>query len=231
MGHVKINLSLLLIVTGYVCLAMPSLLLAQGDIAVTQQLKREFGPRPGTYELVTRISHPIVDPGGKLHGEVYLSGYGKIEAAKVALYSSPDVFVSNRSIVRIADGEAIKADPLAVVVSLNKASFFDTDGEYQISTECSIKDNAPINFEYAISKEARPGLQSIKVVLTYFDGETWKSSSKDIDFTIRNFYQRNEALVWWLGIPSLILTIIASLVQLWPVLLTMTCKLLGLLSR
>jgi len=53
-----------------------------------------------------------------------------------------------------------------------------------------------MEYNLTISKEAKPGPHSIQFVLTYFDGQTWKTASKNADFTIRNVYQRYE---WWIA--------------------------------
>ena len=65
---------------------------------------------------------------------------------------------------------------------------------------------APIEYDLTISKKAKPGPHSIQFVLTYFDGQTWKTTSKNADFTIRNVYQRYE---WWIAIIGLLAAIAA----------------------
>lgn len=74
-----------------------------------------------------------------------------------------------------------------------------------------------MEYNLTISKEAKPGPHSIQFVLTYFDGQTWKTASKNADFTIRNVYQRHEGPIWWIGGIAAGLTILASGVTLWPV--------------
>jgi hypothetical protein len=201
------------------CFGIPTALPSYGEPTMSGRppLAREFGSGPGAYESVILISQPIADPGGRLQVEVYLSGYGVIQAAKVAFYPSPSVFTISRSVVATADDKPGPIDPLGMVASPDASRLFDAKGKYRISTECRTpRGNAPINLDLEVSGTAKPGPHSIQFVLTYFDGQTWKMASKNADFTIRNFYQRHEGPIWWVGGIAAGLTILASAVTLWP---------------
>jgi hypothetical protein len=211
-------------------------------------LAQEFGSKPGAYDLAIRVSQPIVDPGGSLQVEVYISGYGVIQAAKVAYYPSPEVVDYDKSKMifgpkRYDDhnggwgGDTVQlSDPsysTGGVATLsggmaqpnnpqwqNQTWFFDGKENqvlnYQISTE--VKDprgTSPLYLDLAVSRSAKPGPQSIQFVLTYFDGQTWKTASKNADFTIRNIYQRHEIFIAVVGLVAAAVTIGAPL---WPVL-------------
>jgi hypothetical protein len=184
-------------------------------------LAQEFGSKPGTYDLVIGVSQPIVDPDDRFWVEVYISGYGLIHAAKVLILYSPSAFITDSSRVRCGNGEWKPLDPQGNVVSLHDPSFFDAGGRYQIATEGKTDGNAPVQFDLAISKRAKAGPHSIQFVLTYFDGQTWKTASKNADFTIRNFYQRHEGVIWWIGGPlgflAAVITIATGIVTLWPI--------------
>lgn len=95
------------------CFGIPAVSPSYGESSVSGRppLAQEFGSKPGAYDLAIRVSQPIVDPGGRLQVEVYISGYGVIQAAKVAFYPSPNVFDldPNRSMIagatkRYSDG-------------------------------------------------------------------------------------------------------------------------------
>lgn len=69
---------------------------------------------------------------------------------------------------------------------------------YQISTEVKHPEGtSPLYLDLTVRNGAIPGPHSVQFVLTYFDGQTWKTASKNADFTIRNLYQRHE---WWIAI-------------------------------
>lgn len=215
-------------------------------------LAQEFGSKPGAYDLAIRVSQPIVDPGDKLQVEVYISGYGVVQAAKVAFYPSPQVFDldPNRSMMttgikRYDDGRMgwggtpVKFDPTGGVLTLSggfvsennpswqRPTWFCDANErqvnhYQIATEVKHpQGTSPVCLDLTVHNDATPGPHSIHFVLTYFDGQTWKTASKNADFTIRNFYQRHEIPVWILGGLAAIVTIGAPvwpvLRRLWPV--------------
>ena len=57
----------------------------------------EFADKPGCYELVVRVRETNLNPGEKLDGEVFITGYGVIETAKIVVFPSPGVFVDAES--------------------------------------------------------------------------------------------------------------------------------------
>jgi hypothetical protein len=71
--------------------------------------------------------------------------------------------------------------------------------------------NAPISGSLKISKNARSGSHSISFVFSYFDGSKWRSETCSGNLTIRSFYQRNEMLVWTIGLLAGICSIIWNL--------------------
>jgi len=201
------------------CLGMPTISLSYGESTTNGRppLAQEFGSKPGAYDLLVSVSQPIVDPGDSLDCKVFITGYGVIENAKVAAqHTSPGAFDLKRSTIRCSDNDPSPANPFANFLILKNGAIFDVE-RYRVSVEyLSPHGRAPWNFDLAIGKEARPGPYSIQFVLTYFDGQTWRTASKNADFTIRNFYQRHEGLIWWIGGVAAGLTILASAVTLWP---------------
>jgi hypothetical protein len=216
-------------------------------------LAQEFGSKPGAYDLAIRVSQPIVDPGGSLQVEVYISGYGVIQAAKVAYYPSPEVVDYGKSkmiygpkvyddhnggwggntmplsdpsfstggVLTLSGGLAPRNNPRWQKPTWFLDSREDQNDNYQVYTEAKDpRGTSPLYFDLTVNQNAKPGPQSIQFVLTYFDGGTWKTSSKNADFTIRSFYQRNEGPIWWAGGIAAVLTILASSVTLWPVVKT-----------
>jgi len=179
-----------------------------------KQLTQQFGSKPGSYDLVIRISKPILDPGDKVHFEVYICGYGFIESASVNIYPSWTVFSIADSNVSIGDSKALPWDPLGRFVDFNNQSFFDAKGRYQISTECKTPapaSKSPINLDMNLMPKVRPGIYSIHFVLKYYNGDMWNTKSTSTNFTVRNFYQRHETFVWILGGIAAFLTVISAI--------------------
>ncbi|MCK5708527.1 MAG: hypothetical protein KAI43_12835 [Candidatus Aureabacteria bacterium] len=198
--------------------------------------KKAFSQKPGSYNLAIRISKPIVDPGEQLQIEIYISGYGIIEASKLACYPSLEVFDVNKSIMRYGlqkvngeisfGGQKRKISPIGQIISLTggiqktgwkkSTMFFDASNNegWQISTEVNQKGYAPMSLNLTLKDSARPGPQSIQFIFSYFNGETWISSPETAQFTIRNFYQRHEVKVWIIGAIASIMAILLGFKEL-----------------
>ncbi len=182
--------------------------------------------KPGSYELIIRISNPIIDPGNKLQIEVYVTGYGKIESPKVAVYPSWNVFLHEKSLLSVGDSPAKPIDDAGGVIILNEESFSNTNNRYQILTECRTPGlKAPINLDMAIVRHARPGMHTMNFVLTYFDGEKWNTKYSSVHFTVRNFYQRHETFVWIIGAFAAIISISTGIITMWHKLKIILCTL------
>ena len=185
-----------------VCFEMPATSLSYGEPTISGRppLAREFGSKPGAYDLVIRVSQPIVDPGDNLQVEVYISGYGVIHGARMVSYPSPSVFSFSDSHVNCV-GNTSKLGPLGARVDFDDTAFCDVNDArngQRLSLEgWTRQQKAPIEYDLTINKKVKPGPHSIQFVLTYFDGQTWKTASKNAEFTIRNIYQRYE---WWIAI-------------------------------
>lgn len=69
--------------------------------------------------------------------------------------------------------------------------FFDvTTGDLpQIYTETK-QVEAPFKYKLNTMKDIRPGNYSLEFVFTYFNGERWVSSTKNINFKVQNFLEK-----------------------------------------
>lgn len=165
---------------------------------LTQQLES----KPGSYDLIIRVSKQILDPGENVQFGIYISGYGVIESACVNICPSWSVFSYINSHARIGDQDPIAFDPLCFLTRLRNESFSETKNYHQILTECNTPppgSNAPISLDMIINHKVKPGVYSIHFILKYYNGEMWHTKPSFVNFTVRNFYQRNETLVWILG--------------------------------
>lgn len=177
------------------------------------RLSHSHGEKPGSYDIVVRASKYSVNPGDRVELEVYISGYGRIENASVGIFPSSSIFDILESRVSVGEGSAEPWDPLGVIISINNESFFDAKGLFQISTEVRTpppKSKAPINLDLKVNKASLPGVQFIQFTFKYFNGESWNTETLTISIVVRNFYQRNETLVWLIGGIAAFISIITS---------------------
>lgn len=177
------------------------------------RLAQQFGSKPGAYDLLIRVSKPILDRGDKVQFEVYISGYGLVESACIYIAPSWAVFSVDDSKIAVGDSLLQPWDLLGILVSFDPKAFFDAKGCYQISTECKTPppgSKAPINMDMTILSVALPGIHSVHFVLKYYNGETWNTKSASVNFTVRNFYQRHETIVWAVGGIAAFLSIISA---------------------
>lgn len=179
-----------------------------------KRLVEQYGSRPGSYDLLVRVSNQFLDPGDRVQFGVFISGYGSIESANVFIMPSWSVFSIDNSTVALGHNPATPWDPLNTLVNIGNESFYDVNG-YQISTEHNIIPlpgiKAPINLDLKINPEAKSGTYSMQFILKYYNGETWNTKPTSVNFTVRNFYQRHGTLVWLIGGIAATLTIISKL--------------------
>jgi len=77
----------------------------------------------------------------------------------------------------------------------------------QISTEYKIQ-NAPFTYKFLTKKKIRPGVYHLEFCFTYFNGTEWKSDSRTIEFTVRNFLEKHDVLIGSLALFASIVAII-----------------------
>jgi len=212
---------------------------AQSDTILPQSSQiNQLALKTGSYNLLLRISNPIVDPGEELYIDVYISGYGLIKFSKLSFLLSPNVFDSSNSLICSGFkaykneigfcGQWNKIDEIGSAIELTAAKKIKNgwltlyspypEGSLHIISETSQQlptdkqAYAPVNLRMKIHKKARPGPQSIQFVFVYYNGESWVSSVETAQFTVRDFYQRNEWWIWWIaGIFAAVITILAGI--------------------
>jgi hypothetical protein len=128
------------------------------------------------------------------------------------------IFSIDDSRIAVGDSEAQSWDHLSELVCIDNQSFVDlyTDvpKRAMVLTEVNTYppgSKAPINFDLKTSPEVLPGIYSINFILKYYNGEVWNTKSTSVNITVRNFYQRNEILVWLIGGIAAFLSIISAI--------------------
>lgn len=67
---------------------------------------------------------------------------------------------------------------------------------------------APLKYNLYTKKKIKPGVYYLEYCFTYFDGNSWRNSSKTIDFKVRNYLERNDVLIGFLAMFASVVAII-----------------------
>lgn len=189
------------------------------------------GEKPGSYMLATRVGETNINPGERLVFEQYITGYGRIESAKIQCYISSDIFDFESSIVTHSlkmnsDTGMItwgrlkhKVDNLgfnAVLrgVKLNKwdegTMFCDADSEGScVLTELKC-DLAPFSYDLVTNNNIKPGSHYIDFYLRYYNGVEWVVRNERLNFKVNSFFERHNTLISLLAATALVVTIAGS---------------------
>ena len=197
--------------------------------------------QPGAYELVVRTTKVEVNPNDSTDVEVYVTGYGHIEGAKI-LFSPPPYFI-DPAWVKVTYNIAVAPDGrmqfgvtesmfsegggilrLTGGVQVNgwpaTSMFFDITDKpndpaviHMIATEQKF-DKAPLEFSLQTHKKIPAGSHPLNFYLTYFNGQEWKTDSKTIQLTVPNWFKQHEAITWTIGIISFLITVGGALASL-----------------
>lgn len=187
-----------------------------------------YAEKDGSYEQVVVIRNAVISPGDKIIIEQLFTGYGKIYRPKISFFPSVDVYDSATSHVRMGLGrqedghwrfgeQIIAIESAGLNFSLTGMSdrrwddstfFFDVTSDIDrtpmILTETRTQ-YAPVHYELTTKKKIKPGKYTLEFYFTYFNGSSWKTSGKKVDFQVQNFFERNEMAVKWIGIVGAIL--------------------------
>lgn len=196
---------------------------------------KEHGEKDGHYDLLTRIDNAVTSPGGKIKIQIFITGYGEIDGAKIIFYPSPEVIDIKKSTITKdlrpvappnvptwgGNTHPVSAEAWLIAFTggwnpgqFKKPSmFFDISKEGNfISTEMMQPEpTAPIEVDLHIKKTAKAGTHYLNLGFTYYNGSQWSGSNISIPFTVRNIFQRNELIFSTLGIIATIATIIPLL--------------------
>ncbi|MBK8247530.1 MAG: hypothetical protein IPK85_09065 [Gemmatimonadetes bacterium] len=189
-----------------------------------------FADKPGSYEVVTRASRPIVEPGHDLEVEVLITGYGRIMSSKLMFSASPGIIDESASRVahslrrgeltgefsfggrtdETSDGGAfglagMRADhwqcPPTLFVDA-RTPVLEEPGTHcpVILTERRPHGNPPFKWTFRLRRQAPPGIHSVRFYFTYYDGERWRTSVSDVAFHILCTFERYAGVLTIAGV-------------------------------
>jgi hypothetical protein len=198
--------------------------------------------KPGAYELALRVARGEVAPGGSVEVEVFITGYGDLQGAKLVFFPPPYFVDAKHSKWRydmgeLPDGRAVFGTTeqsfigdVGAILDLSSGGliapgwnfpslFFDlTDNPtaaariHPIVTEFR-QERAPVEFTLKIHKKVPKGSHDLRFYLTYFNGQEWKTDSKSIAVSVPNWFKRNEGLTWTIGALSFIAAVAGVVVS------------------
>jgi hypothetical protein len=192
-----------------------------------------YADSDGSYEQVLRLLTPVVDPGDDVIVEQLFTGYGEIKHAKLTFYPNDDVFFPDKSYILnglyekesnlwVFGKDKHKFENTGVTFGFGgmktdswdeSTLFFDVGGDdsLQILTETK-QDEAPFKYVLRTKKDLKPGTYSLEYYFTYFNGSSWKSSTRKIDFKVRNFLERHDVLIGSIAIVASISALVRFVV-------------------
>lgn len=192
---------------------------------------------PGAYEQCIKILKPIINPGDWFNLEQYFSGYGEMQHAKIAFYPSNLVFDDVQSYIITGlnqsddgllryGGQINKIHPEGVMIGLSGgikypewnefSQFFDVDIRRDpplLVSEIKFT-HAPLEYRLKTLKNIKPGAYYIELVLTFYNGQEWVTSKKEVPFKVQNFLERHATGIGWLAIIATVVTIVTSFLQI-----------------
>jgi hypothetical protein len=212
----------------------------------------KYYDKPGSYQLAVRITDAEVDPGNTTVMEVYLTGYGFIEGAKILFHPPPHFIDENWSTASLnpnlspqgvftygADSVSLSEDGTILILSggykepqwSSYSQFFDVGRDYNPQQPGSIQqiaserkfEKAPLELSIKTKSNTPSGVHKLNFYLTYFNGQEWKGDSKSVQLKVPNWFERNQFL-------SLAIAALSLLVAIGPALLSRIKWLLDVIS-
>lgn len=203
----------------------------------------EYATKPGSYEHIIQIDNQVLDPGENLKIEVFFTGYGFIESAKFMYMPSPKFIDPDKSRIRAGlkqstngfvgflsdwvELSSIRTNQEGHVIGLTGLKmdswaddsqptlFLDrsNQGMTEILWTESRVPNAPIEFEFRIDNNARPGDYTIDFGFSYYNGEKWISTQTTKSFHVRGIFERHAGIVAVIGLVASFAAVVGLLAQ------------------
>ncbi|WP_162995693.1 hypothetical protein [Janthinobacterium agaricidamnosum] len=190
------------------------------DAILVAPRRADHAIKPGAYQLATRVTSNVIDPGDFFEFDQFITGYGDIKGSKILGYVSTSVFDGAKSEVIHSFGKdekglyfgglktAIDASGFSCNIAgikdvtwTESTSYFDINscGCPTISTESEIR-QAPLSYKLKLQNNVRPGEYAIDFYFTYFNGEKWQCGKESVKLKVRNFFERHSGKLSLFGV-------------------------------
>ena len=181
------------------------------------------------YSLIPMPNEVIVNKGGEVNIDLYVSGLGMIKENKILLRIPPELLDSNNpgqieagEIVCVGENSSTvdaQFKPYTVgitnmEITLSDCTFMAIVDENSMErtlkapmllSERDNNDYAPIHIKMNIAKNAPPGDQYVYLVFTYTDGTKWYQDKEKIKIHVNNPFEKN---IQWIFVMLSILGLI-----------------------
>lgn len=176
---------------------------------------------PGEYKIIARNLRDVVNPGDDFVIEIYITGFGQIGKNKMLIYESNNIMDYENSTCTTFGGTPLgQFKSLGVVVNVSEKGFEkvppdtptqpDQDKLPMLFSEVNRK-GAPIQLNLRTKESVNPGIYSMDIHFTYFNGKEWKVSEAQARFKVQNVFEKHQGKIAWLGIIVALITIIKLL--------------------
>lgn len=194
----------------------------------------------GSYQLASKVYYNVVDPGGVLEFDQFITGYGLIGNSKIFCFVSDSVFEKENSFCTHSlmknkmgvnfGGIKQKIDASGFHCQIaglkldnweSSTSYFDLSDAGDdsdkacpiIATEVKML-NPPFSFKLKLKNKVLPGDYSMDFYFTYFNGEKWVCTKESVKFKVRSFLERHAPKLSYFGVAATLSGLALGLVRL-----------------
>lgn len=122
--------------------------------------------------------------------------------------------------------QEIISNNIPVVFDSSNVRKFDCP---QVLTETDHHGKTILDVNLRLRDGIKPGCYALKFCLSYYNGEKWETSTQEVSFTVRDYFQRNENKIANIGAIAAAATILSFVWQVFPVWLATTATVLTVL--
>ena len=198
----------------------------------------DFSNLEPAFSLVTRNEVPMIDKGGVIEFEIFITGYGNVTnpsklyvAFPIGLVELNTIYGSityfNESIAN--NGQIMKntflldsndSDSGFSIIfpsyfyqqRIKKSDCYEPNVLAEMSYINSKDVIRPISVKINTSNNAPEGDNKIELVLTYSDGNKWHQSKEEVKFHIKSLFDKIFPILQYIGVVAAFIAIIAALV-------------------
>lgn len=176
---------------------------------------------PGEYKIIARNLRDVVNPGDEFIIEIYVTGFGRIGRNKMLIYESNNVMDYDKSTCTTFGGKQVtQFKSLGIVLHLSEKSFEKAPSDTLEKPDRSDlpmlvseknRKGAPIQLNLRTKENVNPGIYSMDIHFTYFNGNEWRVSQTQARFKVQNVFEKHQGKIAVLGIIVALISIVKLL--------------------
>jgi len=182
-----------------------------------------------SYQLIPRVVTPSINPGDKIEIDFFISGYGPVKKCKLNIFHSSKKLINEKDpgkiewsiqvakdkttnkIIQPVSGNDYKGkhnlDHVGAFIYLNEGFFLDDPritstpfGLARIMSENTWDKLFPLSMMINTLKDVSSGNYTLDLNFTYSDGDEISTNHKTVVIHVRNWKEKNEKKLWFIGI-------------------------------